>query len=400
MQRYRLLEAALCVGVALPSCAVAQTRSGDAEPAQRLPAVELYGFVFGQLAAESHRTGRDRFLNIQPLPGQPGVEDDDPDAFFDVLASRVGLNLRAGRNDGAAVYGNLEIDFDTPDGGPRIRHAFGELTVGRWRFLAGQTWAVVSQLNPATINSDNLFNLGNTYERVPQVRVSYAKAVGSGTLELQLGAMTFFGVFDQGGLAVRTDPAAAEPMSFESNTPPVLQGRVQFGWETAGRQAQVAIGASGGRIEARAPSGTEDGATHLLVGGELLLPINSTVAVMVEGFYGSGAGFNGGVGQTAVVTAAGALEPITSWGGFGQIALSPAQAVSLNLIAGLDDPETRPAGTALTIGRNWTVLGNVFWNAAEHMTYAAELQFLRTEYEASAATADNVRVTVALFLHL
>lgn len=377
---------------ALPVSAKSQVRDG-----QR---VELYGFVFGELVGETHRTGRDRFLNIQPLPGPSGIEDESADAFFNVAASRIGLNVYAGTRAGAVGAANLEVDFDTPDGGPRIRHAFGELTKGRWRLLIGQTWAVVSQLNPATINSDNLYNLGNTYERVPQLRVGYSVATGPGTLDITLGAATFFSVFDQPGLAIQSDPGAPEKLSLESNTPPVVQGRLAYGWNPAGRNAHLAIGASAGRLEGRTPSGAQAQASHLLVAGEVLLPVSPSVGFMAEGFYGRGGGFNSGAGQTAVYTATAQMEPLRSWGGFAQFAFRVAPNLRFNAIGGIDDPETRPGGTDLAIGRNWTAMANVFWNVTERMTYAAELQYLGTEYEALSATAQNLRATVALFVHL
>ena len=249
-----------------------------------------------------------------------------------------------------------------------------------------------------TIDSDNLFNLGNTYERVPQVRVSYRVPSGSGVFEVQVGAATFFGVFDQGALAIQTNPGASESMDFASNTPPVVQGRVAYGWKVGGRQAQLALGASGGRVEARSASGATSETTHLLVTGELLAPITPAVEVMVEGFYGKATGFNGGVGQTAVVTSAGTLQGIKSWGGFAQLAVRPSEAVSVHAVSGIDNPETRPGDTPIEIGRNWTALANVFWSAAAHLTAAAELQYLRTDYERASASAENVRLTLALLV--
>ncbi|MFQ6047552.1 MAG: hypothetical protein ACE5PT_14535 [Gemmatimonadales bacterium] len=59
-------------------------------------------------------------------------------------------------------------------------------------------------------------------------------------------------------------------------------------------------------------------------------------------------------------TAAGRLEPLRSWGGFAQLAMRPAADLGFNAIGGIDDPEARPGGTALTIDRNWTVVGNAF----------------------------------------
>jgi hypothetical protein len=351
----RFLVVAALVGLPMSSRLHAQT--SDSAPAP--PTIDLYGFIFGQFVFETRQTGRDRFLNIQPLPGASGVDDDSPDAFFDVSATRVGFDVRAGDGD-VPVHGNLEIDFDTPTLAPRIRHAFGEVGVKGWGFLAGKTWSIVSQLNPATIDSDNLFNLGNTYERVPQARVSYRASSRSGVFEVQVGAATFFGVFDQAGLAMQTNPAAPEPMSLASNTPPVVQGRVAYGWEVRGGSARLALGASAGRVKARSAAGVTDGTTHLLVTGEILAPITPAVEVMVEGFYGVAPGFNGGVGQTAVVTATGDLQGIRSWGGFTQLKVRPSGAVTLHAVGGIDDPETRPGDTPLEIGRNWTALANLF----------------------------------------
>lgn len=384
----------LCVGLAFPVSAWAQNGAAGRAPAPDTAALELYGFLFAQLAAESRETGRDRFLNIQPVPSPDGVAR-EPDAFFDISATRVGLKYRVGNADRRDLFANLEIDFDTPDGGPRIRHAYGEIALGPWRFLAGQTWAIVSQLDPVTVNSDNLFNLGNTYERVPQFRVSYERHLGAGKLEFQAGAVTFFGAFDQRDLAVQ--PAGA--MELETGTPAVFQGRLRFGWQAAGRPSHVAVAASAGRVSAEALSGAEGHATHFLLVGETLLPLGVGLELAAEAFYGQAAGFNGGVGQTAVVTADGALEPVKTRGGFLQARLLPQAGLELHLVAGFDDPGERPRGTPLTIGGNWTVLANAFWRLARSWTSALEVQYVRTDYEAQALTADNLRSTLAVFVN-
>ena len=394
--RLRLATLA-CLGLVLSSAAQAQTASS--EPEDSTLSIVLYGFLFGQLAVDANQTGRDPFLNIQPLPGSPGVPNTDPDAFFDVSATRVGLDVELNANERMGVFGNLEIDFDTPTGAPRIRHAYGELTIGAWRVLAGQTWSIVSQLDPTTIDSDNLFNIGNTYERVPQFRFSYGHATERGTLELQVGAATFFGEFDQIGLAVQVDPAAPETLRIAPNTPPVLQSRLSYGWERSGRPGHVAVGGSIGRVDLRGESGAEGDATHVLVVGEVLVPLSTTVELMLEAFYGEAPGFNGGIGQTAVVTANGSVVPVESWGGFGQAALNPGAGVNINLVGGLDNPKKSPGGTALILSRNVTLLGNVFWEVIEHFTAAFELQYIQSDYEKAAAAADNVRSTFAVYVN-
>ena len=371
---------------------VAESKSDDAELS-----LDLYGFLFGQLVIDGNQTGRDPFLNIQPLPGSPGVPDDSPDAFFSVAATRIGLALRY-RWGGVGVLGRLETDFDTPSGAPRIRHAYAELNTGSWRVLGGQTWSILSQLNPTTIDSDNLFNIGNTYERVPQVRVAFGRAGEWGTLELEVGAATFFGEFDQGALAVQIDSAAPEVLEIAPNTPPVLQARLLFGWGKGTRSGLVAVGGSVGRVDMLGESGAEGDAPHALVVGELLLPLPGPVELMIEVFFGRAPGFNGGIGQTVVVTATGAVVPVESWGGFAQLALRAGEKLNVNVVGGLDNPKNRPGGTPLILGRNVTLLGNVFWTVVEHFTAAFELQHIQSNYEKAAASAENTRATFAVYL--
>lgn len=373
--------------------AFGQIRVADSATARDTLTVDLYGFLFAQFVIDANQTGRDPFLNIQPLPGSPGVPNTEPDAFFSVEATRVGLALNYGR-EALHALGRLEIDFDTPTRAPRIRHAYGELTDGAWSLTAGQTWSVVSQLNPMTIDNDNLFNIGNTYERVPQIRVGYR---AGGPWELQVGAATFFGVFDQ-PQAVQVDPAAPEAMAIATNTPPVVQARLAYGWHSRDKSGHVALGASLGRVNLRSDSGTEGHTTHALVVGEVLVPLAKNIEVMAEAFYGQAPGFNGGIGQTAVVNATGAVLPVESWGGFVQLAFQASDRVDLNLVASIDNPKESPGGTPLTLGSNSTVLGNVLWHVMDHFVAAFELQYLRSEYERASAVADNVRSTFAILV--
>jgi hypothetical protein len=358
--------------------------------------LDLYGFLFGQFVIDANQTGRDPFLNIQPLPGSPGVPSTEPDAFFSVEATRVGLALNYGQ-EAMNAEGRLEVDFDTPTRAPRIRHAYGKFARGTWSLLAGQTWSVVSQLDPTTINSDNLFNIGNTYERVPQVRFSYGPGVTRSLWELQVGAATFFGAFDQ-PQAVQVDSAASEAMAIAPNTPPVIQGRLAYGWHAGEQAGHVALGGSLGRVNLRSDSGTEWHTTHALVVAEVLVPVAKDVGLMAEAFYGKAPGFNGGIGQTVVVTAAGAVVPVESWGGFAQLAVQPHARVNVNLVTGIDNPSPSPGGTRLLLGRNVTALGNLFWEVIDHFTAAFEFQYIASVYEQATTEVDNIRSTFAFYV--
>lgn len=77
----------------LPDITHTQIRVAERTSGEVGLTLDIYGFLFGQFVVESNQTGRDPFLNIQPLPGSPGVPDDSPDAFIGVQATRLGMTL-------------------------------------------------------------------------------------------------------------------------------------------------------------------------------------------------------------------------------------------------------------------------------------------------------------------
>lgn len=56
----------------LPDITHTQIRVAERTSGEVGLTLDIYGFLFGQFVVESNQTGRDPFLNIQPLPGSPG----------------------------------------------------------------------------------------------------------------------------------------------------------------------------------------------------------------------------------------------------------------------------------------------------------------------------------------
>jgi hypothetical protein len=356
---------------------------------------EVYGFLFAEAAFETTGTGGDPFLNIIPFNGGREASED---FLFSVKATRLGLNLRPETPEpgGLSAWGNVEIDFDTDDGAPRIRHAFAELTHPAANLLVGQTWVIVAQLSPRTVNSDNGFNLGNVYERVPQIRVWSEHPVGPGALNWQLGVLQFFGDKDQTDLAVQQTGVGTD-FRIQRGNVPEFQGRLAYRWGKKGA-GYVALSGSVGKVEVENSANRKEEVTHLLGAAELFVPVGA-FHLSLEGFYGSAGGYNSGVGQTVAIRPDGKARGIRSAGGFAEVGYAFTPAVDANLFFGLDNPQDSVGGTPLRIKRNETVGANLFWAITRSFTAAAEIQHVKTSYSERNFEADDVRTTLAFYFN-
>ena len=365
--------------------------------------LEVDGFVAAEGAFETRSTDGDRFLNLAPFDGGG---DDEADSLFSARATRLGLSIRAPEGPlGLSARGRLEVDFDTDDAAPRIRHAYVSILDApdepTWELLFGQTWAVATQLNPETVNNDNLFNLGNAYERVPQIRLSRHFDVQGGEVLLEAGLLRFFGAFDQGsafGIPLALQQPDGDSYEIRSSALPL--GQLRVAWHPAGNSAYLAVSASGGEFRVEDAADQEETVDHWLVAAEFRLPAWRTFQLSGEAFWGRAPGFNAGVGQSVVVTSSGDVRAVESRGGFVQLAVRPHDRVHCHLVYGIDDPENRVADVRLSVPRNQTALGNCFWRLHPALDLALEVQGVRTEWQVQgdAFEADDLRVTPALYL--
>jgi hypothetical protein len=359
---------------------------------------ELYGFLTSETVWENAGTGGDRFLNI--IPFNDGRKDDD-DFFLSVNATRLGLRLRSSALEdrlGTSAHGRLEVDFDSTDGGPRIRHAYAELLHPRFNLLFGQTWAVAAQLNPDTINSDNLFNLGNVYERVPQLRVWRDFEAAGGRLRLEGAVLRFFGEFDQEPLALQQPPG---PPDWEIRSSSLPLGQMRVAWRSSRENAYGALSLSAGRLKVEETSTSRrQTVKHLLAAAELVLPSWGPFTLSGEAFWGRAGAFNGGVGQAVVISSTGEARSVESRGGFVQLAYRLSESLRCHLIYGIDDPENREAGLDTAIERNQIGLANCFWRVLPALDLALEVQSVKTEWQLPQRfDADDLRVTQAVYLN-
>ncbi|MCP4378295.1 MAG: hypothetical protein GY794_19235, partial [bacterium] len=137
--------------------------------------IQLYGKIKLDAAYDSGRTNTGNFARwVNSGEKQRG------DGQFNMTANetRLGLKFTGPTTKQLKTNGLVEIDFygggteTSPQ--PRLRHAYLNLEWPQQRLsvLAGQTWDVISPLNPGTLNYTVQWWGGNIGVRRPQVRVT------------------------------------------------------------------------------------------------------------------------------------------------------------------------------------------------------------------------------------
>jgi hypothetical protein len=138
-----------------------------------------YGYIKLDAAYDTARVNVGNFARWVE-PGEP--VDDDNQFSMTANQTRLGLKVSGPITDDVKVSGKVEIDFY--GGGenkakPYMRHAYLQIDWPKtgWSFLAGQTWDVISPVNPYTINLVAWWS-GNIGYRRPQIRVTKVFSMG------------------------------------------------------------------------------------------------------------------------------------------------------------------------------------------------------------------------------
>jgi opacity protein-like surface antigen len=329
----------------------------------------------------------------------PNSDQEDSAFGINIRNSRLGLEFAPKPEAGIAVGGKAEVDFvdseDTSGGFPesiRIRHMYATLDLWGVSFLIGQTWTFLHQIEPATVNTTNLFGQGHIYDRIPQVRVS--KTFGDFRVALQ--ALT-----QSEGLGDLVGPGAGG--SSISSDQPNWQGEVHYRVPDGPlKGALVGVGGSVGSVRVKTPISKES-VTSWAAGLELYLPYALgpyTLSLGAKGWVGEGAGYGTAAAQFAVVDAAGRPEGIGSIGGYLDLGVARGRW-ALHAIVGIDDPEDTVQGVSVDRRQNWTVIANVTYALTKWLDVGLEYQHVETKYSPTLSDNSvdlNDRVLTSVFL--
>jgi len=348
--------------------------------------VQLYGKVKADAAFDTSRTNTGNFARWVE---HESTNRNDHELNITAKETRLGLRINGPNLGGAKTSGVFEMDFygggAENKANPMLRHAYMQIDWAKQglSLLAGQTWDVISPLNPTVLNYSVQWWAGNIGYRRPQVRLTKVCDLGGGTsLKFETALARSIGHdsdFDPGD-------------SGEDSGLPSFQGRASVTFPfLAGRKAT--IGASGhyAREEYDTdPTGRNDKANSWSANLDIDLPITSWLRVKSEMFTGENLdAYLGGIGQ-GVVVANGRLTEIQGTGGWLAASLGPWGPWSFNVgYSGefIDDGDVGAGARTC----NSAIFGNTIYKINPNASVGVEVSRWLTRYKGQDA-GDSLRV--------
>jgi hypothetical protein len=349
-----------------------------------------YGILWGNTVYSTQRTDPGSYTL---WADSKSLENGD-ECIVDGRNTRFGIDVLGPRIPMlgcAQTGGKIEIDFqgtcDVTDnkGGVLLRHAYVEVKNEDFRLLAGQTWDVISPLNPGMLMYSVGWEAGNIGYRRAQFRAERYVAI-SDTQLLTL----------QGSIDENSCPDAFTGFTSDPSSWPLLEGRVAltFGDRTGPDVLPVVFGVSGHIGQTQFDYNT---ATINLdnqrrytwsLNADLCVPITHRFGVQGEFFTGQDLSpFLGGIGQGIDPTT---LQAIHSTGGWGELWYDWTPCCHSHFGYMLDNPDNADLHTAGERSYNQVFYGNVSYDLTKQFLVGLEVSSWKTLY-VDLAPGDAVR---------
>jgi cell division septum initiation protein DivIVA len=349
--------------------------------------IQLYGYVKADASYDTSRTTPGNYVLY--VDSEATNENDDE---FNMTANqtRLGLNITGPTTDTMKSSGCIEFDFfgnyaSENKAKIQMRHAYMTLDWPESRFsiIAGQTWDIMSPLNPNTLNYSVLWDAGNIAYRRPQFRLTKGFALNEQViLKLEGGVARTIG---------RTDMTGSE--SGEDAGYPTAEGRVSMTFPFFGPKPTT-IGVSGhnGTEEYDLDStGTRENFHSWSANLDVTQPVITGVTILGELFIGENLdNYFGGIGQGVNTTT---RQEIASKGGWISASLGPWEQFSFNVGGGVDDVDDDDVNAGNRT-YNSSVFGNVLYAVNKNVQVGLEISQWDTHYKGQ-ERADDTRAQAA-----
>ncbi len=379
---------------------------GVAASAGEKPSFDLdwYGYIKADASHDQNLTSHGNFaIWVKPQ----GADDD---AQFNMTASetRFGLKLDGKGYEKVEVTGKVEFDLYGAVGGGsvaenkamlQLRHAYFSVKSGKFMMIAGQSWDLISPLNPSTLNYPVLWGVGNTQYRRPQVSLWYTMPAGNSTNVTVAGGFfrtigddlssTTFSLADEAADGTDDGTDAAIPS---------LQGRLDITTKSSsGSSLRFGVSGLWGQLKAESNMGNSEDYDSWGVFGHVDFSSGKRFGVKGEVFSGSNLGsYFGGILNKSTIDGVGAK------GGWGYAWAMASPKVKVGAGAGVDDPDDADliyasVDDSKIRGKNRCIFGNVRYTIVPQVTIGAEVSHWETTYR-SGDSADNLRLQSSFIL--
>ncbi len=339
--------------------------------------VTPYGTIWTSMSFESQRTNNGYYTIYAYSP----QDQSQATNHFDMKSTRLGLDLLGPRIpyfDCAQSGGKVEIDFQgTPlaenKAGLLLRHAYWEVKNEEFRLLAGQTWDVMSPLNPSVLQYAPLLGAGNMGYRRAQLRLDRFYAYSD-----------VFMITAQSSLNATVVTDTATGVTTDHSDYPTLEGRLAATIGERGKGCFPAIfGVSSHFGDVRysftsVPAAKDQHFKTWSINADMVLPITSTFGFQGEWFTGENlSAFTGGILQGVNMVT---REGIYSTGGWIETYYDWTPRTHFHVGYGLDDPLDSDISTG---GRtyNQAIYANATYDLTKQFQVGFEYSNWQTVYK-------------------
>ncbi len=343
-----------------------------------------YGAFWGDVVYATERTNPGAYTLWVYSPEVEG----EPTFTLDARRTRLGLDVAGPRVPwlgNADSGGQVEIDFEggfvtENRAGLLLRQAYWQFQSPRFRLLAGQTWDVISPLQPGMVDYGIGYTAGNIGFRRSQLRGEWFTPLSD--------ADRLVAQFSLNQPIVSDFPADPN-VHRESNSWPVVEGRLAI--ESAPDRPAGAwqlgvsghVGETGFDFLAPGPPPSNlpprDDARFLTwsLNVDWRLPLHARAGLQGELFMGSNlSAFLGGIGQGVCPCV---RRSIRSRGGWFEFWYDATDRCHFHTGAGLDDPIDRDFEAGRTY--NHFLFTNVLFDVTPQLTMGFEVTVRKTLYQ-------------------
>ncbi|MFZ1933182.1 MAG: hypothetical protein WCB27_26295 [Thermoguttaceae bacterium] len=339
-------------------------------------AVTPYGYLWGNSVYSTERTSPGSYtLYVQSASTTPESE-----FIVDVRNTRLGFDVLGPKIPclGCAESGGkVEVDFQnsvlTTENKPTImlRHAYCEVKDEDFRILVGQTWDVISPLNPDMLLYSVGWDAGNIGYRRAQFR--YERYLNFSDVSL----VTVQSSINQDVFPDTITGATGEPSNW-----PIVEGRVAW---TVGRRGQgclpITVGLSGhiGEDEFDSTVLGRDNRRRTWSGDlDVRVPLNECWGVEGECYIGENLSpFLGGIGQ--------GIDPLTGntirdAGGWFEVWYDCTPKLHSHVGYSVDQPNNHDLTAATERSYNQFYFGNLIYDVTKNLLVGVEVSSWKTLY--------------------
>jgi hypothetical protein len=333
---------------------------------------------------------------------QRAYNEDDGQLNMTANETRFGVNVNGNGYNNVKVGGKMEFDLYASVTGSTIaenkamlqlRHAYLTIESGKFKMLAGQSWDLISPLNPSTLNYTVLWGVGNIGYRRPQVSFWYNFKSGAKT-DISLAT----GIFRNIGTDLTPTFSLALGESTEGADDgtdagiPTVQGLLDCKHNLAsGGSIRAGISGLWGELKAETNQGRSDKYYAKAISAHLMVAPKTTYGFSGEFYSGTNLGsYFGGILLSSTV------DGVKSAGGWVSSWVQPTNKVQLSAGYGVDNPDDDDFSTGRC--RNSCVYGNVRYTLVSQVTVGFELSEWRTGYK-NAETVKDLRAQSSIILN-